>query len=103
MPITPTNIKLICSDIDGTLLQYGKKTLEAEILSQIKALSARGILPAERDPRRTALALWSFLEGVVGLWLFDPDLFDLDREGPELLYPLVFRFCRPGGPEPFLP
>ena len=33
MPITPTNIKLICSDIDGTLLQYGKKTLEAEILS----------------------------------------------------------------------
>ena len=44
MPITPTNIKLICSDIDGTLLQYGKKTLEAEILSQIKALSARGIL-----------------------------------------------------------
>ena len=34
MPITPTNIKLICSDIDGTLLQYGKKTLEAEILSQ---------------------------------------------------------------------
>ena len=44
MPITPTNINLICSDIDGTLLQYGKKTLEAEILSQIKALSARGIL-----------------------------------------------------------
>ena len=44
MPITPTNIKLVCSDIDGTLLQYGKKTLEAEILSQIKALSARGIL-----------------------------------------------------------
>ena len=34
MPITPTNIKLICSDIDGTLLQYGKKTLEAEILSK---------------------------------------------------------------------
>lgn len=25
MPITPTNIKLICSDIDGTLLQYGKR------------------------------------------------------------------------------
>lgn len=44
MPITPTNIKLICSDIDGTLLQYGKKTLEVEILSQIKTLSARGIL-----------------------------------------------------------
>ena len=32
MPITPTNIKLICSDIDGTLLQYGKKTLEADPL-----------------------------------------------------------------------
>ena len=38
------DIRLVCSDIDGTLLQYGKKTLEAEILSQIKALSARGIL-----------------------------------------------------------
>ena len=73
------------------------------VAEDCRQLSARGILPVERDPRRTALALWSFLEGVVGLWLFDPDLFDLDREGLELLYPLVFRFCRPGGPEPFLP
>ena len=38
------SIKMICSDIDGTLLQYGKKTLEEEIFGQIKALSARGIV-----------------------------------------------------------
>ena len=36
--------KIVFSDIDGTLLQYGKKTLEAQILSQIKAPSPRGIL-----------------------------------------------------------
>lgn len=28
------SIKLICSDIDGTLLQYGKKELESEILNR---------------------------------------------------------------------
>lgn len=37
-------IKLICSDIDGTLLQYGKKELEGEIFDQIRALDERGIL-----------------------------------------------------------
>lgn len=38
------SIKLICSDIDGTLLQYGKKTLEEEIFSQIEALFQKGIV-----------------------------------------------------------
>ena len=28
------SIKLICSDIDGTLLQYGKKELEDEIFER---------------------------------------------------------------------
>ena len=32
------SIKLICSDIDGTLLQYGKKELEDEIFEQIREL-----------------------------------------------------------------
>ena len=38
------SIKLICSDIDGTLLQYGKKELESEIFEQIRELHRRGIL-----------------------------------------------------------
>ena len=38
------SIKLICSDIDGTLLQYGKKELEDEIFEQIRELHRRGIL-----------------------------------------------------------
>ena len=38
------SIKLICSDIDGTLLQYGKKKLEDEIFEQIRELHRRGIL-----------------------------------------------------------
>ena len=37
-------IKMICSDIDGTLLQYGKKELEGEIFDQIRALHQKGIL-----------------------------------------------------------
>ena len=32
------DIRLVCSDIDGTLLQYGKKELEGEIFEQIRAL-----------------------------------------------------------------
>ena len=37
-------IKMICSDIDGTLLQYGRKKLEGEIFDQIRALHDRSIL-----------------------------------------------------------
>ena len=37
------DIRLVCSDIDGTLLQYGKKELEGEIFDQIRALHQRGI------------------------------------------------------------
>ena len=37
-------IRLVCSDIDGTLLQYGKKELEGEIFEQIRQLHRRGIL-----------------------------------------------------------
>lgn len=37
------DIRLVCSDIDGTLLQYGKKELEGEIFEQIRALHQRGI------------------------------------------------------------
>ena len=33
------SIRLICSDIDGTLLQYGRKGLEGEIFEQIRAVS----------------------------------------------------------------
>ena len=36
-------IRLICSDIDGTLLQYGRKELEGEIFEQIRELHRRGI------------------------------------------------------------
>ena len=32
------SIRLICSDIDGTLLQYGRKGLEGEIFEQIREL-----------------------------------------------------------------
>ena len=38
------SIKLICSDIDGTLLQYSKKELESEIFEQIRELHRRDIL-----------------------------------------------------------
>lgn len=37
-------IRMVCSDLDGTLLQYGKKELEGEIFDQIRALAARGIV-----------------------------------------------------------
>lgn len=35
---------MICSDLDGTLLQYGKKTLEPLIFAQIEELARRGIV-----------------------------------------------------------
>lgn len=38
------SIKMICSDLDGTLLQYGRKTLEPEVFGLIEALADQGIL-----------------------------------------------------------
>lgn len=38
------SIKMICSDLDGTLLQYGRKELEPEVFSLIEGLTAQGIL-----------------------------------------------------------
>ena len=32
-------IRLICSDLDGTLLQYGKKELEGEIFDQMRCMT----------------------------------------------------------------
>lgn len=37
------SIRLICSDIDGTLLQCGRKELEGEIFEQIRELHRRGM------------------------------------------------------------
>ena len=37
-------IRMVCSDLDGTLLQYGKQNLEGRIFDQIRALAARGIV-----------------------------------------------------------
>ena len=37
-------VKMVCSDIDGTLLQYGKLKLEGEIFDQIRELHRRGIV-----------------------------------------------------------
>ena len=36
-------IKMVCSDMDGTLLQYGKQNLEGRIFDQIRALAGYGI------------------------------------------------------------
>ena len=48
------DIRLVCSDIDGTLLQYGKKELEGEIFDQIRALHQRGIWFCPASGRQAA-------------------------------------------------
>ena len=57
-------IKLIVSDIDGTLLPYGKTELDAELFSLIRRLRERGVIfcpasgrnttPCARSSRRSA-------------------------------------------------
>ena len=51
-------IRLVCSDLDGTLLQYGKKELEGEIFDQIRALHDRGILPLHSRHRLVPFRSW---------------------------------------------
>ena len=50
-------IKMVCSDLDGTLLQYGKKLIEGEIFDEIRALHDRGILFCPASGRQYTLSL----------------------------------------------
>lgn len=36
-------IKMVCSDLDGTLIQYGEKGVRPELFDLIRALAARGV------------------------------------------------------------
>ena len=44
MSTSSHSILLAALDLDGTLLQYGKKLIEGEIFDEIRALHDRGIL-----------------------------------------------------------
>ena len=58
-------IRMVCSDLDGTLLQYGKQWLEGEIFDQIRALAAHGIrfCPASGRQYRSLRRLFAPLAG----------------------------------------
>ncbi len=60
------SIRLICSDIDGTLLQYGRKELEGEIYEQIRELHRRGILFCPASGRQYTSLHGSFTKTVCG-------------------------------------
>ena len=47
-------LKVIASDIDGTLLQNGKRELSFQIIEQIKQLKKMGILFAAASGRQYA-------------------------------------------------
>ena len=53
------SIKMICSDIDGTLLQYGRQKLEGEIFDQIRALHDRGILFCAPSTFTKSRTMWT--------------------------------------------
>ena len=48
-------LKLIASDIDGTLLQNGKRELSLQAVEQIKQLKEMGILFAAASGRQYAV------------------------------------------------
>ena len=56
-------IRLICSDIDGTLLQYDRKELEGEIFEQIRELHRRGILFCPASGRQYTKPAQAFCTG----------------------------------------
>lgn len=59
------SVKMICSDLDGTLLQYGRKTLEPEVFALIEGLWERGILfcPASGRQYTSLRALFTPVAG----------------------------------------
>ena len=57
-------IRLVCSDLDGTLLQYGKKELEGEILASVvctvKSIVSRGNVAFRIQNSSSFLSTYSF-------------------------------------------
>lgn len=51
----------------------------AEVTQTFAAAIAAGQLPAELDPRKATMGLFSFIDGLVYNWLLDPDYFALEQ------------------------
>lgn len=62
-------IKLICSDIDGTLLQYGEKEVSEELFEQIRILHRHGILFCPASGRQYT-SLYKLFEPVADCCVF---------------------------------
>jgi TetR/AcrR family acrAB operon transcriptional repressor len=67
----------------------------AEVMAEWTALTeqhlaaavARGLVKASVNQRNFALCMWVIIDGVIRNWLFDPQAFDLEELGRELIAP----------------
>lgn len=50
-----------------------------------KRLKRRRLVRTDLDPGRAALSIWAFVEGLIGIWVFDRKLFSIKKDAPALI------------------
>jgi TetR/AcrR family acrAB operon transcriptional repressor len=72
----------------GAVLQRKRESLQegsAHVQRVLSEAVALGQLPADLDVMRADIMLYGMLRGLLGHWLFHPELFDLDAEAEKLV------------------
>ena len=49
----------------------------------------QGLVGAQVDPHTVALAMWVMIDGLIRSWMFDPEEFDLIRQGEAVIDPYL--------------
>lgn len=78
-------------ELDGVRVRRTECLAEWMELAEKRIVSAiaRGHARADAHPRTVAQGLWIIIDGVIRNWLFDPEAFDLEAMGRELIAPQI--------------
>jgi len=74
-------------ELEVLIVQYRQKIRELLfVLGQaLKKLKVEKALKDDIDVEEIALATWAFMEGLIGMWFFDPEIFSLKHTGTKLV------------------
>jgi TetR/AcrR family transcriptional regulator, acrAB operon repressor len=83
-------------ELEPLLAQYRKEIrgLLSVLDQALEKLKVEKALKDNIDTKEIALATWAFMEGLIGMWFFDPDLFSLKQTGTNLVGDYLRQFRR---------
>jgi TetR/AcrR family transcriptional regulator, acrAB operon repressor len=83
-------------ELEPLIVQYRKEIrgLLSVLGQALEKLKVEKALKDNIDTEEIALATWALMEGLIGMWFFDPDLFSLKQTGTKLVGDYLRQFRR---------